>query len=256
MISSDKIGKIKASKKMYHSYIEDNYFYMLRPGDYENEIEKTKKLHSLGVNFAGPVSQLKLDNGYVIVEEYLAKGNCIGKFENDFYFHSISNAENVMHEFIQRFIPYFEEIKLRANAPQALYDKLFDDIIEMNKENLTIDTCSTGNLFFDESIGFSIIDAYPFSPRLDINQLLHLIIGDLYRLICIDNQQFIDNCVPQMLYNEFKSCIETIITKYKEAVKKHHFNFNFNSLNLNLNAITEDLIKELSNLEKSGSIVI
>lgn len=62
MIDANKLKKIKESTNTYNIYIEDDYLYMIRYDDYKEQIEKTKRLHEKGVNFAGPISQMKLDD--------------------------------------------------------------------------------------------------------------------------------------------------------------------------------------------------
>ena len=197
MIDTNKLKKIKESNKTHHIYIEGEYLYMIRYGDYKNEIEKTQRLNEKGVNFAGPISQIKIDGNQVVVEEYLAKGTSFEKMKDEYKFHSSLDFAKTLEEYELFFSTYLEEIRLRAEANQKIYDKLFNDIIEMNKENLTIDTRSLGNLFFDKTVGFSIIDAYPGNSIPDIKQLFRMIIGNIPSLICIDNNQVISNGVPQ-----------------------------------------------------------
>lgn len=147
MIDSNKLKKIKDSQKLYHMYIEDNYLYMIRLIDYTNTIEKTKRLHEKGVNFAGPISQIKLDDNQVVVEEYLARGVTLENFQDEFKFSSSLDSNQILNNYSSFFQSYLDEIKRRAEANKVVYDKLFNDIVEMNKENLTVDTCSLGIFF-------------------------------------------------------------------------------------------------------------
>ena len=62
MINTRILEKVKESKNLYHIYVEDDLLYMIRVGDYTTEIEKAKILHEKGVNFAGPISQVKYDD--------------------------------------------------------------------------------------------------------------------------------------------------------------------------------------------------
>lgn len=254
MIDTNKLRKIKESNKTHHIYIEGEYLYMIRYGDYKNEIEKTQRLHEKGVNFAGPISQIKIDGNQVVVEEYLAKGTSFEKMKDEYKFHSSLDFAKTLEEYELFFSTYLEEIRLRAEANQKIYDKLFNDIIEMNKENLTIDTRSLGNLFFDKTVGFSIIDAYPGNSIPDIKRLFRMIIGNIPSLICIDNNQEISNGVPQKYFDNFLTYISMIKNKFIMAMQRAKVNINYNNLQVNTNVVTDDIIDKLIETEKEPGI--
>ena len=44
MIDSIKLKRIKDSKNLYNIYIEGDYLYMIRYGDYSEEIEKNQSI--------------------------------------------------------------------------------------------------------------------------------------------------------------------------------------------------------------------
>ncbi len=254
MIDTNKLKKIKESNKTHHIYIEGEYLYMIRYGDYKNEIEKTQRLQEKGVNFAGPINQIKIDENQVVVEEYLAKGTSFEKMKDEYKFHSSLDFAKTLEEYELFFSTYLEEIRLRAEANQKMYDKLFNDIIEMNKENLTVDTRSLGNLFFDKTVGFSIIDAYPGNNIPDIKQLFRMIIGNIPSLICIDNNQEISNGVPQKYFDNFLTYISMIKNKFIMAMQRTKVNIDYNNLQVNTNVVTDDIINKLIEMEKESGI--
>lgn len=256
MIDTNKLKKIKESTNLYHIYIEGEYLYMIRCGDYKNEIEKTKRLHEKGVNFAGPISQMKIGGDQVVVEEYFAKGTTFEKIKDEYKFHSSLDSDQILEEYELFFSTYLEEIRVRAEANQKMYDKLFNDIIEMNRENLTIDTCSLGNLFFDKTVGFSIIDAYPGNIMPDIKQLFWMIIGNIPSLICTDNNQEISNSVPQKYFDIFLTYISMIKNKLIMAMQRVKVNINYDDLQVNTNVVTDDIINKLIEMEKETRIRI
>ena len=97
MIDSNKLKKIKESTNLYHIYTEGDYLYMIRYGDYKDEIEKTKKLHEKGVNFAGPISQIEFDDNQVVVEEYLAKGTTLENIKDEYKFSSSIDSNQILN---------------------------------------------------------------------------------------------------------------------------------------------------------------
>ena len=256
MIDVNKLKKVKESTNLYHIYIEGDYIYMIRYGDYSIEIEKTKRLHEKGVNFAGPINQIKFSDKQVVVEEYLAKGTTFEKIKNEYRFSSSLDSNQILVNYTMFFDKYLDEIKSRADADQAVYDKLFNDITEMNKEDLTVDTCSLGNLFFDKNIGFSIIDAYPGTTLPNIKELFWLVIGNVPSMVCLENNQLITDCVPKERYNEFITYINMITNKYIKAAQKINVNFNFNDLQINSNIVTEDTIDKVIKMDKDKRIHI
>lgn len=256
MIDANKLKKIKESTNTYNIYIEDDYLYMIRYDDYKEQIEKTKRLHEKGVNFAGPISQMKLDDKKVVVEEYLAKGTSFEKMKDEYRFTSSLDSKKALEEYEDFFNIYLEEIRLRAEADQTTYDKLFNDIKEMNKENLTVDICSVGNLFFDKNVGFSIIDAYPGATIPDIKELFHMIIGNIPNMKCIDNKQSIENCVPQKYYDEFLTYIGIIKNKYKNAIQNERVNIQYEDYPIKPNVVTSDVIDNLIEKDINTKIVL
>ena len=154
------------------------------------------------------------------------------------------------------FRAYLEEIKLRAEADQSLYNKLFSDIVEMNKENLSVDTCSLENLFFDKDIGFSIIDAYPYDCIPDLKLLFWLVIGNIPGIVCIENNQKISKCVPEECYEEFMAYIEMIMNKYLTAARSVNKSCDPEILRVKPNMVTVGMIDELIGMEKDTRIRI
>ncbi len=256
MIDVNKLRKIKASTNLYHIYIEGDYLYMIRCGDYTDEIEKTKRLHEKGVNFAGPISQIEFDDNQVVVEEYFAKGTTFEKIKDEYKFSSHIGSNQALEEYEKFFSVYLEEIRIRAEADQIVFDKLLNDIVEMNKENLTVDTCSLGNLFFDKTVGFSIIDAYSGNTIPDIRRLFWMIIGNIPSIVCDDNNQVISNCVPQKYFDQFISYIDMIKNKFITATKKVNVNINFDDLQIKPNVVSNDEIDQLIEMEKDTRIRI
>lgn len=124
----------------------------------------------------------------------------------------------------------------------------------MNKENLTIDTRSLGNLFFDKTVGFSIIDAYPGNSIPDIKQLFRMIIGNIPSLICIDNNQEISNGVPQKYFDNFLSYLYMLKNKFIMAMQRAKVNINYDNLQVNTNVVTDDIIDKLIEMEKEPGI--
>jgi hypothetical protein len=256
MIDKEKLRRVNESKELYHMYVEGEYLYMIRVGDYQGEIEKTKRLHDRGINFAGPISQLKLEDDTVVVEEYFAKGVTMDKMKREYKFSSALPLKEIMSNYSMFFKPYLEEIKLRAEADQSLYNKLFSDIAKMNKENLSVDTCSLGNLFFDKDIGFSIIDAYPYNYIPDLKLLFWLVIGNIPDIVCIENNQAISKCVPEEYYDEFMSYIEMIINKYLNAARSVNKSCDPETLRVKPDMVTLDVIDKLIGMEKDTRIRI
>ena len=256
MIDTRKLRAVMESKELYHIYVEGEYLYMIRGSDYQDEIIKAKRLHDKGINFAGPISQLKLDDGSFVVEEHLAKGMSLEKIKSEYKFSSTLPLKEILLNYSMFFRPYLEEIKLRATADQALYDKLFSDIVEMNKENLSVDICSLGNLFFDKDVGFSIIDAYPYDYIPDLKRLFWLVIGSIPSIVCIENNQILKSGVPEECYDEFMSYIKMIINKYLTAARKVNKSCNPDDLKVEPNVVTTDAINELIGMEKDPRIRI
>ncbi len=254
MIDKNKFKRIEESANLYHIYVEGDYLYMIRQDDFTNDIEKTARLRAKGVNFAGPISQIKLGERTVAVEEHLAKGTSFEKVEDEYRFSSSWNPKEVLEDYTIFFNEYLEELRLRAEADQVLYDKLFSDIIEMNKESLTLDTCSLGNLFFDKTVGFSIIDAHRVNTLPNIGRLFWMIIGNASSIACIENEQSIDKCVPQESYEKFMIYIGMITDKFKKALAKANLQCDEAKLQLSPNIVTEDTIKAITNMEKSTII--
>ena len=256
MIDAAKIKKINDSEGTYHIYIEGEYIYMIRPGDYADEIEKTKRLRKKGVNFAGPIEQEKLEDGRIVVKEYLAKGQSFEKMIGEYKFSAALPLKEIISNYTMFFRQYLVEIKLRAVADQSVYDKLFSDIVEMNKENLSVDVCHLGNLFFDADAGFSIIDAYPYDYLPDLKLLFRLIIGDIPGIMCIDNHRELSCCVPAECYDEFMAYIDMIISKYLMAAYKVNKSCDPNDLRVKPSMVTVDTIDELIGMEKDSNIRI
>ena len=256
MIDAEKLRKVRESEELYHIYVEGEYLYMIRGGDYQDEIEKTKRLHDKGINFAGPISQVKLEDGSVVVEEYFAKGITLDKMKREYKFSSSLPLKEILSNYNEFFRPYLEEIKRRAEADQSLYDKLFSDIVEMNKENLSVDICSLGNLFFDKDIGFSIIDAYPYDYIPDLKLLFWLVIGNIPVITCIENNQDVSKSVPEEYYDEFMAYIEMIISKYLKAAQKVNKSCDPETLRVKPNMLTTDVIDKLIGMEKNTDIRI
>jgi len=251
MIEKEKLKKVVESKELYHIYIEGDYLYMIKSGDCKDEIPKTRILRDRGVNFAGPISQFKLDDGLYLLEEHLAKGVNLEKYSRGSNCNINYTPEEIEVEYLNFFLPYFNEIKERALASQEVYDKLISDIEEMNKEGLTIDTCSLGNLFFDKNIGYTIIDAYPYNGTntLNVKQLYWLIRGNSPDLTFKYSNKFILRAIPYSLYEEFNNNIKIIKQKYINALNKYHINydikdFNYDETVINVDTINELLIKE------------
>lgn len=221
------------------------------------KLKKTKVLHSKGVNFAGPISQMKLDNGKCVVEEHLAKGTTFEKIKIDYSLSSANiTSDEIMKNYTEFFQNYLNELKIRAEADQEIYDKLFSDIIEMNKENLTVDTCSLGNLFFDKDIGFSIIDAYPGDKIPNIKNLFWLVVGNIPSIGCKENSQWVSSCIPYSCYNEFIEIYNKITNKFTKALDKIKYNYNLSDFIISYNVLTIDTIAELVNKEQSNEIRI
>lgn len=257
MITADILKKVKESKKLYHVYIQDEYFYMIKFGNYEDEIEKTKRLHNKGVNYNGPISQIQIDQNKYLLEEYLAKGNSFERIPKEFRYMASSSSSEVYQRYCMFFSKYLDEIKKRANADQSQYNKLFDDLSEMYQENLGLDVCSLGNLFYDEVNGFTIIDAYPGNPLPDRDELIRMIIGFIPSIECLDNFQYFDSTVPDIYAEELKKSLEDIIQKidisfrWKENGKETDYNKFYAR-----DVITVEKIEELSSRKNSNTIRI
>lgn len=254
MITKEVLEKVKNSTLLYHAYIIGDRYYMIK-FDLSSEITKTQRLREKGVNYAGPISQLKLDESKFVIEEYLAKGKNMESFTMGFSFED-NDYQKIELDFEKFFQPYLEELKNRASAKLEIYDKLFRDIIEMNKENLTVDCCSTGNIFFDLKDGFSIIDAYPGNNIPNLDSLIHLILGDLPTITCKNNNQYIDNAVPQKYVTEYISYINLIKEKFINVAIKYVKDYNVNLNNYIPTSINANELESLSNLERFNGIVI
>lgn len=144
----------------------------------------------------------------------------------------------------------------RAKANQSVYDKLFGDIVEMNKENLTVDCCSKGNIFFDEKEGFWVIDAYPGNEIPNISYLIPLILGDLPDILCINNGQVIEKAVPKIYLEKYLLYCKLIVEKITNAVLKYGISFECNLQCYQPTIVDINSITELSCLEKTNIIRI
>lgn len=62
--------------------------------------------------------------------------------------------------YLKKVDSYLEELELRAQAPQEMYDKLIMDCHSIQNVGLTIDPKPL-NFFFNEQLGYTIIDVIP-----------------------------------------------------------------------------------------------
>ena len=137
-------------------------------------IETIKRLKEKGVNIATivdyrliPGTTNKYRNGKIqytrgIFLEDRAKGVSYNSESVYLNLGQDYDFNDVIQSYLKLMISYVEELELRANASQEVYDKLLLDCQSISQNGLSIDPKPL-NFFFDSNNGYTIIDVIPVS---------------------------------------------------------------------------------------------
>lgn len=195
-------------------------------------ISKLNLLNDCGVNVSniveyklvGPSSKFNIGS-YTrgVFLEKRAKGSCIGDIKNI----NISNDEEVeksIDYYLENINKYLVELENRSNASSDVYDKLISDYLNVYKVGLSIDPKPL-NFFYDQSIGFTIIDLIDVESK-GIKFELELISRFMYIIIFGYNFPRLSynynnlNIVPKNLLDKFNNIMDKIDDKLIKSLLK------------------------------------
>lgn len=146
----------------------DEYVLLYKPfscsnEEIENYISKINTLINKGISTVRILDYVKvanLDSKYpkcVILEEKAPGRNIDYQSENISLKSMDVDFEKISASYIQRLDDYINEMLLRANAAQDIYDKLVSDYLTISESSLSIDPKPL-NFYFDKDKGFTFID--------------------------------------------------------------------------------------------------
>lgn len=202
-------------------------------------IETINRLKESGINVAEIIDYRlipRTTNSYkdgkiqyttgVFLEER-AKGNSLDSGSVYLRVRQDYDFNEVVSRYLQLTINYIEELELRANASQEMYDKLVMDCLDIQKSGLTIDPKPL-NFFFDKDCGYTVIDVIPNNPRfmdsfyLNFPQyLLGIVFGYGRPVISIDCEDC--SVLSQELQERINKAGRTLEAKIVSSLRKYGF---------------------------------
>ena len=186
----------------------------------DNYIFKINTLIQRGISTVKILDYVKVANlnskyPKCIILEEKAPGNNIDYKSENISLKSVNiDFEEISAEYIQGLDDYINEISLRANSSQDIYDKLVSDYLTITKSGLSIDPKPL-NFYFDKDKGFTFIDindkgnddVKTYLPRYILGAVLSY--GFPYLSIDYKCTMYID----EERMNIIKDILNTIITK-------------------------------------------
>lgn len=134
--------------------------------------------------------------------------------------------KQISETYLNKNLWYIEELEKRAEAPQAFYDKLVGDCLNLNTFGLAVDPRPL-NFFFDPSVGFTIIDvlkdnkiANKMADKM-IDSLLGIVYGYGSYDIMIDGNMF--GYLPMSYIQRLVNAYRRIDRKIISSLRKYKF---------------------------------
>ena len=216
-LTDDIILKCKNSENTNGFTILDENYIVIKD-TVEKYIERSKRLHSQGVNYCGPVDCREID-GVTYALEYRAPG-----VEMSHYYKFCDKPVNSAKEYMDTFSEYINVLHMLSNASEEQYLKFFEDIEKMKKEGLRPDYCHYGNLFYDKNVGFSFIDVYPIRNithyNLPVNQIFNIIINPKFKM---QTKAGSISVLPQELKKDYNMYISDICKKILQGLSQYGY---------------------------------
>lgn len=244
---------MKLTDEMYNLAIQKNEMFLAYNDDYvllnkrmpctDDELEwyvnSLVDLKNRGVNIASivdyrliPGTTSSYSNGTVnytkgVFLEERAKGKSLDSHsvyllpKKDYDFNS------VVTQYLKMVIEYIEEIELRAQASQEVYDKLVSDCNSVGDLGLMIDPKPL-NFFFDKDAGYTIIDVIMGNPKSEeayFNFLPQYIFGIVFGYGKPSMSIDCDDCsiLPKEYSDRLASASEILEAKIVSALRKYGF---------------------------------
>lgn len=194
-------------------------------------IDKLNKLSDSGVNISnvvdyklvGPSSKFSIGS-YTkgVFLEKRAKGNCVGDIRN-ININSDEEIDESISLYLNSINKYLDELEKRSNASSEVYDKLINDYLSIFKVGLSPDPKPL-NFFFDENIGYSIIDVIDVESEIEkelehLARIMYIIIfGYNFPRLSIDYNNI--DFIPNNYLNRFKNIVDKIDDKLMVSLLK------------------------------------
>ena len=166
------------------------------------------------------------DNGEIaytkgVFIEDRAKGNSF--YFKQFYLNEDEKKE-IIEEYMNSIKYYIEELEKRSEADISVYDKLIEDVTNLSKYGLEVDPKPL-NFFFDEDLGYTIIDVIPMT-RLGKNEFFPqyikaVVFGYGISHLYLDNNDI--SMMPQGLYERYSKAKKILVAKVETSLLKHGF---------------------------------
>lgn len=184
-----------------------------------------------GINLATIVDYTLLENTNThsgkkytlgVYLEERATGVCISDESIWIRINQDYDYEAVANKYLHNALNYVEELEKRANASDAVYDKLVSDYLALENVGLEADPKPL-NFFFDEKVGFTIIDPIPLARKGKLKDALVMeiwlvVFGYGLRPLMISFEDF--HFLPEDLNTRLINCGNIICEKIKRALMK------------------------------------
>ena len=189
-------------------------------------IKSIKEAKKNGINISeitdykfidGTTSSFGYTKGVFI--ENRAKGNTLSF--KQFYLND-NDKKEIIDNYMSDMVYYIDEIERRSEADISVYDKLIEDLLNLSKYNLEVDPKPT-NFFFDENVGYTIIDVIP-NAAINNNEFISKYIKAIVFGYGIPHLYLDNGDISMMsidLYNRYNKAKRFLVDKIEISLVNH-----------------------------------
>ena len=213
---------------IYGDYVLLYKHFSVKDEELDEYIRKINGLKTKGISTVAILDYYKTNTssyGYskVVILEEKAPGRNLDYKNISIYLKTAPDFEKSTIEYINNLDDYINELEIRSNAPQSVFDKFVTDYMSIINSDLMIDPKPL-NFYFDKDAGFTFIDIngsgkddLKYLPRYFLGAALGYGVPNLY--IQHNNCSYIDG----ERFNRLKDSIVKIIEKVAASLIKYGY---------------------------------